>query len=311
MAAYTPMISAKSLGYGNPATEELMQTDPDEPMIALQLFGHEPDAIRAAIERADLTPYAWIDLNMGCPTPKVTKQGDGCALMRDPKTAMELIRTAKEASRKQVSVKFRAGWDLQHLNAVEFAKMAQDAGADMLCVHPRTAVQMYRDKADVSLWSRVTHAVSIPVIASGDMKDLAQAKCAFDSGCAGVMIARGSYGDPWIFERLRTQLAGENYEEPSEAQRMALALAHASMLTEDLPERVAMLQMRKHIAWYIHGYRDAAALRARINEIVTLDELRSVIVRFTNETFGFREDDLLKLADETQKSVIYQGKLDI
>ena len=311
MAAYTPMISAKSVVYGNEATKELMQPDPDEPMLAVQFFTHEADALKKAAEGTDLSAYAWVDLNMGCPTPKVTKQGDGCALMREPETAQKLIRTLKETIPLPVSIKMRAGWDAVHVNAVSFARMAQDAGADMICIHPRTAVQMYRGQADPAIWEKVASAVSIPVVASGDMDSEKQARTAFDAGCAGIMIARGSYGDPWIFERLARQLRGEEYGEPSDLQRFATAIAHARMLTEDLPERVAMLQMRKHIAWYMHGYRDAAMLRARINETVTLPSLEKELCRFAQQILSIDREQLLLAAENAQKCVMCQGNLDI
>ncbi|MBR3196270.1 MAG: tRNA dihydrouridine synthase DusB [Clostridia bacterium] len=306
MAAYTPMISAKSIVYGNEATEDLMQADRDEPMLALQFFTHEPDVLREAAEKTDLSPYAWVDINMGCPTPKVTKQGDGCALMKEPEKARELIRILKQFVSCPVSIKMRAGWDAGHLNAVSFAKMAEDAGADMICVHPRTAVQMYRGRADARIWEQVSAAVGIPVVASGDMDSLQQARTAFDAGCAGIMIARGSYGDPWIFSRLAQQLRGREYAEPSDTERFATAVAHARMLAEDLPERVAMLQMRKHIAWYIHGYRDAAVLRARINETVTLRMLEEEICRYAEQTLDIAGEALLERAHKIQKSVMCQ-----
>ena len=170
-AGYTPMISAKSVWYDNRGAFDLMRADEGERPLALQLFGHEPDDIARAIDKIDLAPFAWIDLNMGCPAPKITRQGEGSALMKTPNVAESLIRAAVRKSPLPVSVKFRKGWDEHTGDAVEFAKMAEGAGASMICVHPRYAVQMYAGSADAALWETIVKSVSIPVVASGDIRD--------------------------------------------------------------------------------------------------------------------------------------------
>ena len=294
-AGYTPMISAKSVWYDNRGAFDLMRADEGERPLALQLFGHEPDDIARAIDKIDLAPFAWIDLNMGCPAPKITRQGEGSALMKTPNVAESLIRAAVRKSPLPVSVKFRKGWDEHTGDAVEFAKMAEGAGASMICVHPRYAVQMYAGSADAALWETIVKSVSIPVVASGDIRDAESAARALSMGCAGVMIGRASFGDPWVFQRINDALAGKPTPGVSPCERLAAALAHARMLTEDLPEHVAMLQMRKHVAWYIHGAPGAGKMRAQVNEVVRMEELEALLSDYAKETLDTAPEALREM----------------
>lgn len=311
-AAYTPMISAKSILFENEATYDLMRSDEDETALALQLFGHEPDDIAEALRRADLRPYAWIDLNMGCPAPKITRQGEGSALMRDLPRAEALIRAAVKASPLPVSVKFRKGWDERSVNAVAFAKMAQDAGARMLCVHPRTSVQMYAGSADWNVLEQVARAVCVPVVASGDICDAQSARRALQMGCAAVMIGRASFGDPWIFAHVAAELSDQAPPpEPTQAQRLAMALVHARMLTEDMDEHVAMLQMRKHAAWYVRGIQGVGALRASIYRTTRLQQLCALLDAFAATHLSMRSGALTALADTTYEGICGGPRLTI
>lgn len=311
-AAYTPMISAKSILFDNRAAYDLMRCDAGEPAVALQLFGHEPEDIAGALRRVDLRPYAWVDLNMGCPAPKITRQGEGSALMRDLPRAAAMIRAAVQASPLPVSVKFRKGWDEKSVNAVAFAKMAQDAGARMLCVHPRTSVQMYAGSADWNVLEQVARAVCVPVVASGDICDAQSARRVMQTGCAAVMIGRASFGDPWIFARVAAELSDQAPPpEPTQAQRLAMALAHARMLTEDMDEHVAMLQMRKHAAWYVRGIQGVGALRASIYRTTRLQQLCALLDAFAATHLSMRSGALTALADTTYEGICGGPRLTI
>ena len=304
-AAYTPMVSAKSVLYDNRTAFDLMQTDQGEENLALQLFGHEAEDIAAAIEHIDLTPYTWLDINMGCPAPKIVRQGEGSALMLDLPNAEKIIRAAVKVSPIPVSVKVRKGWDDDHINAVEFARMAQDAGAAMICVHPRTQRQMYTGKADLDMLQAVIDAVEIPVIASGDVKDGASAKRALDMGAAAVMIGRASFGDPWLSARIDSYLkTGEELPSPTQQERLCTSVAHARMLVEDLPERVAMLQMRKHVAWYIHGIAGAGKMRAAVNDTTRLCDLEECISSFACEAIGISRDAFFDCVDDVYANIM-------
>nr|WP_122012011.1 tRNA dihydrouridine synthase DusB [Maliibacterium massiliense] len=272
--ATTEMVSAKGLYYSAASTRTLLARDADEQALSVQLFGHEEDVLAYAVAQVNDLPFDAIDINMGCPAPKVTRQGDGSALMLDLPRAARVIDTVVRISKKPVSVKFRSGWDDAHLCAVDFARMAEEHGAAFVCVHPRTRAQQYAGHANWETIAAVKQAVRIPVIGSGDVRS---GKDALDmlqeTRCDGVMIGRAALGNPWIFEEVRACLAGAPYAPPSVAQRLEMARTHALMLVRELPERVAILQMRKHVAWYMHGMPGAAALRQQVNACATLEQL--------------------------------------
>ena len=304
MAVYTLDHNPELLGMVD-LIPSIVFSQTDGENLALQLFGHEAQDMAAAIGHLDLSPFAWLDINMGCPAPKIVRQGEGSALMLDLPNAEKIIRAAVKESPIPVSVKFRKGWDEEHINAVEFAKMAQDAGASMLCVHPRTQKQMYTGKADLSMLEKVVHAVEIPVIASGDIKDGQSAKKVFDLGAAGAMIGRASFGDPWLFERIDSYLkTGEELSLPTQQERLCTSVAHARMLVQDLPERVAMLQMRKHVAWYIHGIAGAGKMRAVVNDTTRLCDLEECISSFACEAIGIDRDAFFACVDDVYANIM-------
>lgn len=283
--AYTEMVSAKGLCHGNAATARLMAVDDDETAVVLQLFGSEPAVFEQALTVIDREKFAAIDINMGCPVRKVTCNSEGSALMRDPVRASQIIAAAvKAATDTPVTVKFRRGWDDDHLNAVEFAQMAEASGAAAVCVHPRTAQQAYRGKAHWETIARVKAAVGIPVIGNGDVKTACDAeKMLRETGCDGVMIGRAALGNPWIFSQAKALLSGGPVPEVTLRRRVETAMEHARMLAEEKPEKVAVLQMRKHVAWYMQGMHGAAALRKQVNGCLSLRELLTLLGDYLRE----------------------------
>ena len=257
---YTEMVSAKGLRYGAAATAALLETSPEERPCGVQLFGREP-AILAEVAgklcRENRGELALIDINMGCPAPKITGNGEGSALMKEPKLAAQIIEAVVKASDLPVTVKFRKGFDAAHCNALEFAKLAQESGAALVTLHGRTREQMYSGKADWDVIARVKQALSIPVIGNGDVFSGADALAmrAY-THCDGIMVARGAQGNPFIFQEIQAALAGRPYTPPTPAQRLDMALEHLRRAVEYKGER-AYVEMRKHMAWYIRGIRGA------------------------------------------------------
>ena len=300
-AEYTTseMVSAKALCYeqrcqrtleASPArTAPLAAVMREEAPMAVQLFGAEPAFMAEAARLLESGAYrgatgeippAAIDVNMGCPMPKIVGNGEGAALMRDPALAAEIVRTMVRAVRLPVTVKIRAGWDKHSINAVEMAKRLEDAGAAMICVHGRTREQMYAPSADWSVIAEVKAAVSIPVVGNGDLFCAADARRMREStGCDGVMIARGAQGNPWIFAELLADAEGRPWTSPTPEERLAVALEHAKALVAQKGERVGIAESRKHVAWYLHGLRGAAAARGEIMQANTLQELGMILGR--------------------------------
>lgn len=276
----TEMLSAKGLVYGSAETASLYRTNGRECPVAVQLFGREPDYMAEAarrIERELGEGLLCIDLNMGCPAPKIYNNGEGSALMDEPKLAAEIIRATVGAVNVPVTVKCRIGRDEAHIVAVPFAKMCADAGAAMLTVHGRTRRQMCAGRADMAVVAAVKRAVDIPVIANGDIASAADARRVLDeTGADGVMIGRAALGNPWLFGEIRAALRGKPYQRPTGAERRALALCHAEMTVADKGAH-GMIEMRKHLACYVRGMPGAAELRVRINACKNLDELREIL----------------------------------
>lgn len=280
--ATTEMVSAQGYLTAPPdrnAYRFLLARFPEEGPLAVQIFGSEPLFMaQAAARLTELGSFSSIDLNMGCPAQKVVGGQSGSALMKDPELAAEIVRRVKRATPLPVTVKMRLGWDAEHKNAVAFARALEQAGADMLTVHGRTRQQQYSGKADWDMIGRVKRAVSIPVIANGDITD---GKTALDAlkttGCDGVAIGRAALGNPWIFAEIKAALAGESYSPPPFSQVIDTALRQAREMAEWKGERSALLEMRKHFAWYTAGRRNSAQVRTRVNLASSFEEVEALL----------------------------------
>jgi len=277
----TEMVSAKGIFYNNKNNHLILQTAEDEHPIAVQLFGSDP-MIMARMAEKIASDFDVIDVNMGCPVPKIVNNGEGSALMKKPELAFQILdMMVRVLSPMPVTVKFRKGFDDQHVNAVEFAKMAEQAGVAAITLHGRTRAQMYSGQADWDMIRQVKEAVSIPVFGNGDIFTPEDAKRMIDeTGCDGVAIARGAKGNPWLIRRTVHYLeTGELLPEPTPDERKAMAVRHAELAVKYKGEKLAIPEMRKHLAWYTTGLPGAAKLRAEMNAITTLDELKAFVER--------------------------------
>lgn len=284
--SYTEMVSAKGVQYCNAHTYELLEIGEAEGKAGIQLFGKEPDIIaRTATRLEESIPRAALfDLNMGCPAPKIVGNGEGSALMLQPDLAFRIIRAVKRAVSLPVTVKFRKGFDQDHINCVEFAKMAEEAGADAVTVHGRTRDQFYEGKADWDAIAEVKRAVAIPVIANGDVFSPRDAKAILEhTGADGVMVARGALGNPFLFREIRSYFESGTYQEPTILERTDMAIRHARLACRYKEERIAMREMRKHGAWYLKGVRGAARMRERIVRVESLLEFEEQMRRIARE----------------------------
>ena len=278
------MVSAKGIMYNNKNTKFLLTIDERERPVSLQLFGSDADIISEQAKRIEELPFDILDINMGCPVPKIVNNGDGSALMKNPLLAGEIIEKTARAIQKPVTVKIRKGFDEEHINAVEMAHIAQESGAAAIAVHGRTREQYYSGKADWEIIRKVKEAVKIPVIGNGDVWTPQDAiDMRKQTGCDGVMSGRGAQGNPWIFKQiLHYEQTGELLEKPSPQEVTEMILRHAKMQMEFKGEYTGMREIRKHAAWYTAGYKNSAKLRGKINETETYEELKELLSHLGN-----------------------------
>ena len=276
---YTEMINAKALCYGDENTFSMLEVKPEEGDVAVQIFGHEPQYMaEAASILSDMNRFRIIDINMGCPAPKITKNNEGSALMKDPALAFKIIDSVKKTSKLPVTVKFRKGWDDSCVNAVEFARNAQAAGADCITVHGRTREQYYSGKADWDIISEVKKSVSIPVIANGDIFSIGDAVNIIEkTGADAYMIGRGSQGTPFIFSQIRDFIEGSPVRDIPDTEKIDVMLEHYDLSIKYKGEDKTVREMRKHIGWYLKGMYGSARMRDDINHIVDADEVRQML----------------------------------
>ena len=265
------MVSAKGIYYRNKNTEILLTAMPEERPVSLQLFGADPYIMSEMAKQIEERPFDILDINMGCPVPKVVNNGEGSALMKDPKLAYEIISAIVKAIKKPVSVKIRKGFDEAHVNAVEIAKIAEAAGASAIAVHGRTREQYYSGKADWDIIRQVKENVAIPVIGNGDIQNAQDVILRKEqTGCDGFMVGRAVQGNPWIFHQILHYLeTGEQLPKPGIEEVARMVLRHAKSQIAFKGEVTGMREMRKHAAWYTSGYKNSAKLRGKINEVET------------------------------------------
>ncbi|HFL3592926.1 TPA: tRNA dihydrouridine synthase DusB [Clostridioides difficile] len=283
---YTEMINGKALCYDDENTKKMLKIEEEEHPVAVQIFGSEPEFMGRTAEIMNDYSNEILDINMGCPAPKVVKNGDGSALMKNPKLAEEVLRAVVKNSKKPVTLKIRKGWDDNSVNAVEIAKIAEDCGISALAIHGRTREQFYTGKADWDIIAEIKKNLSIPVIGNGDVFTIEDSINMLDkTGCDAIMIGRGAQGNPWIFKRINHYMnTGEILPEPTLNEKISTAIKHLKLAVEEHGEYVAVREMRKHIAWYLKGLRNSAKLRDEINKIEDYQEVVSKLEYYMEDS---------------------------
>lgn len=282
---YTEMVSAKGIMYGNKNTNVLLEVEERERPVALQLFGSDPKIMSEQAKRIEHRNFDIVDINMGCPVPKVVNNGEGSALMNNPQLVGEIVSAMTNILEKPVTVKIRKGFGEEDANAPEIAKVIEQSGAAAIAVHGRTREQYYSGEADWDIIRQVKESVSIPVIGNGDLFTPQDAKKMFEeTGCDAVMFARGVRGNPWLFHQTKVFLeTGEVPEKPSIHQVIETILRHADMQVAYKGEFIGLREMRKHVAWYMTGYPQSAKLRGKINEMEDMDSLKRLLEEYADQ----------------------------
>jgi nifR3 family TIM-barrel protein len=283
---YTEMVSAKGMHYNDIKSKALTRIAEDEKPAAVQIFGSDPDILAEIAKQLDDSDACLIDINMGCPAPKITKNGEGSALMKRPDLVGQIVRAVSSASSKPVTVKIRKGWDDSSINAVEIAKIAEDNGAKAITVHGRTREQYYSGKADWGIIKKVKEAVSIPVIGNGDIFSPKEAQRMLkETNCDAIMVGRGAQGNPWIFKKMLHYFeTGEILPDPTPEEKIKMIIRHMEMLVELKGMHIGICEMRKHIAWYIKGLKNATFVKEKVFRLTSKDEIISLLEQYLTGT---------------------------
>lgn len=279
---YTEMINAKALCFDDEKTKKMLNINDEEFPVAVQIFGSECEYMARAAEILNDYPNEILDINMGCPAPKVVKNGDGSALMKNPELARKVLEAVVGKSKKPVSLKIRKGWDEDNINALEIAKIAEDCGISAITIHGRTREQYYSGKADWDIIKAVKEELNIPVIGNGDVASVEDAiKIRQHTKCDAIMIGRGAQGNPWIFERINHYIkTGEILPEPTKEEKIDVAIKHIELAVKEDGEYVAVREMRKHIGWYLKGMKHSAKFRDEINRMESVEEVIKTLLQY-------------------------------
>ena len=280
------MINAKALCYDDENTKKMLRMEKDEHPVAVQIFGSDPEFMGKAAKIMNEYPNEILDINMGCPAPKVIKNGDGSALMRNPKLAAEVLTAVVKNSEKPVTLKIRKGWDDDSVNAVEIAKIAEECGISALAIHGRTREQFYSGKADWDIIAEIKQAINIPVIGNGDVFEVQDAVNMLEkTKCDAIMIGRGAQGNPWIFNRINHYMkTGEILPEPTLEEKINTAIRHMNLAVAEHGDYVAVREMRKHIGWYLKGLKNSAKYRDQINKITDYKEVIAMLEEYVQHS---------------------------